>query len=51
MIAIKANPNSIFITERSLLTDKYVFAKMLFDQHKIEDVNYQIYLKMFQRKL
>jgi deoxyguanosine kinase len=37
----------IIITERSLYTDKYVFAKMLFDQGKIEDVNFQIYLNWF----
>ncbi len=34
-------------TERSLLTDREIFAKMLYDQNKIEDVNYQIYLKWF----
>ena len=37
----------IIITERSLYTDKYVFAKMLYDQGKIEDVEYQIYLNWF----
>jgi len=37
----------IIITERSLYTDKYVFAKMLHDQGKIEDVCYQIYLSWF----
>lgn len=37
----------IIITERSLYTDKYVFAKMLYDQSKIEDVKYQIYLNWF----
>jgi deoxyadenosine/deoxycytidine kinase len=43
------NPESkfIIITERSLYTDKHVFAKMLFDQGKIEDVCYQIYLNWF----
>ena len=41
------NPNAIIITERSLFTDKLVFAKMLFESGKIEDVNYQIYLKWF----
>jgi deoxyguanosine kinase len=35
------------ITERSLFTDKYVFAKMLYEQGKIEDVCYQIYLNWF----
>ena len=44
---VKENTNCIIITERSLFTDKFVFAKMLFDQGKIEDVNYQIYLEWF----
>jgi len=35
------------ITERSLFTDKMVFAKMLYDSGKIECVNYQIYLSWF----
>uniref|UniRef100_A0A6C0KE03 Deoxynucleoside kinase domain-containing protein n=1 Tax=viral metagenome TaxID=1070528 RepID=A0A6C0KE03_9ZZZZ len=35
------------ITERSLHTDKHIFAKMLYDQGKINDINYQIYLKWF----
>jgi deoxyguanosine kinase len=38
----------IIITERSLYTDKYVFAKMLYEQDKIEDVCYQIYLNWFE---
>jgi deoxyadenosine/deoxycytidine kinase len=37
----------IFITERSLFTDKMVFAKMLYDTGKIEYINYQIYLNWF----
>jgi deoxyadenosine/deoxycytidine kinase len=37
----------IVITERSLFTDKLVFAKMLYDTGKIEHINYQIYLKWF----
>lgn len=37
----------IIITERSLYTDKYVFAKMLYDQGKIEEVTYKIYLHWF----
>jgi deoxyadenosine/deoxycytidine kinase len=45
--AIKSNPGKVFVTERCLYTDKYVFAKMLFDSGKIEDVNYQIYNKWF----
>ena len=47
--AISENPQAtIFITERSLDTDKYVFARMLFDDLKIEDVNYQIYNTWFE---
>jgi len=37
----------IVISERSLYTDKMVFAKMLYDTGKIEYVNYQIYLSWF----
>jgi deoxyadenosine/deoxycytidine kinase len=39
--------NYVLISERSLHTDKEVFAKMLHDQSKIEDVCYQIYNKWF----
>jgi deoxyadenosine/deoxycytidine kinase len=42
------NQQYIIITERSLYTDKYVFAKMLHYQGKIEDVYYQIYLNWFE---
>jgi len=45
--AIEKYPNSIIITERCLNTDRYVFAKMLYDSGKLEDVEYQIYLKWF----
>ena len=44
---MRTNPGAIIITERSLYTDKLVFAKMLFESGKMEDVNYQIYLKWF----
>jgi deoxyadenosine/deoxycytidine kinase len=44
---VEKNPNAIIISERSLYTDKYVFAKMLYETNKIEDVNYQIYCKWF----
>ena len=44
--AILENPKAIiFVTERSLDTDRYVFTQMLYDSGKIESVNYQIYLK------
>lgn len=45
--AAENDDNYVIITERSLYTDKYVFAQMLYDNGKIEDVNYQIYLKWF----
>jgi deoxyadenosine/deoxycytidine kinase len=44
----KAPHDSVIITERSLYTDKMVFAKMLYDTHKIECINYQIYLNLFE---
>ena len=40
-------PDAIIITERCLNTDRYVFAKMLYDDEKLEDVEYQIYLNWF----
>jgi deoxyadenosine/deoxycytidine kinase len=45
---VRQNPSAIIITERCLYTDKYVFAKMLFEMKKIEDVNYQIYNQWFE---
>ena len=45
--ALQKNPHGIFISERSVYTDRYIFAKMLYDHDKIESVNYQIYLKWF----
>jgi deoxyadenosine/deoxycytidine kinase len=44
---IKNNKDKTIICERSVLTDKNVFAKMLYDSGNIEDINYQIYLKWF----
>jgi len=44
---IENNPNAIIITERSIETNKNVFAKMLYDGGFIEDINYKIYLKWF----
>ena len=45
--AIKNNHESIIITERSLYTDKMVFAKMLYDSKNIQLQNYKIYLNLF----
>ena len=45
---IEKNKKSLMIvTERSVYTDKEVFAKMLYDDDKIEEVNYKIYLEWF----
>jgi deoxyadenosine/deoxycytidine kinase len=44
---IEADPTGIFLTERSVHTDKEVFAQMLYDAGKIEDIEFQIYLKWF----
>jgi deoxyadenosine/deoxycytidine kinase len=41
------NKKVIFITERSLYTDKMVFARMLYESDKISYINYQIYLNLF----
>lgn len=44
---IYKNPNTIVICERSVWTDKNVFAKMLFNDRKIEEINYKIYNMWF----
>lgn len=41
------NNSNIIITERSVYTDKEVFAKMLHDDNKIDDIMYKIYTNMF----
>ena len=45
--AMRADPDAIIITERSIWTDRYIFAKMLYDDHKISNIDYSIYLKWF----
>jgi len=44
---IRDNPDCVIISERCLNTDRYVFAKMLFDNGKMEDIEYTVYLKWF----
>ena len=44
---LKKNTNTIIICERSVFTDKEIFAKMLHDDEKIEEVEYNIYCKWF----
>ena len=44
----RRNPNvKIIITERCLITDAHVFAKMLYDSKHIEEDEYQIYTRWF----
>ena len=45
--ALKNEKYSIIIMERSLFTDCNVFAKMLYDDKKIEDIEYTIYQKWY----
>lgn len=45
--AFELYDNCIIITERTLYTDKYVFAQMLVDTNKMEDILFQIYNKWF----
>ncbi len=45
--AIQQHKNCIIITERSILTDKNVFAKMLHDNGTLDEISHQIYLKWF----
>ena len=50
LVNIKKSLNleyDIIIMERSMITDREVFAKMLFDEKKMEDVEYTIYNKWF----
>jgi len=44
---IEKNPTAIIICERCVLTDKNVFAQMLYDMDKIEKICFDIYLKWF----
>lgn len=44
---IEKNEYDIIITERSIFTDKNVFAKMLYDDKKLDDIQYNIYMKWF----
>ena len=45
--SVGTDENCIIICERSVHTDRHVFAKMLYDDGKIEDINFEIYLRWF----
>lgn len=48
-LALKNNPKArVFITERSLETDRSVFAKMLYESEDIDDISMQIYIKWYK---
>ena len=49
--ALRDYPNCILISERSLLADYNVFAKMLYSNGSISQENYQIYKKWFDEFL
>jgi len=44
---VKRNPYAIIVTERSLLTDYHIFAKMLHESNEITLEEYTIYCKWF----
>jgi deoxyadenosine/deoxycytidine kinase len=47
--AVKENPDcKLIVCERSLEADRNIFAKMLFDEGSIDDMNYQIYLRFYE---
>ena len=48
MKTVDENPGAIIISERCIHTDKNVFAKMLYEDGKIEEVCYTIYNKWFE---
>jgi len=45
--AVAAHPDKVIVTERSVLTDRHVFAKMMHDEGMIDEISYKIYLKWF----
>ena len=46
--AMTENKNKIIISERTLFTDKNVFAKMLYKQGNISHINFMVYLQCFE---
>ena len=44
---IENNPNKIIICERSIYTDKYVFAKMLYEAENISEIEWKTYSYWF----
>lgn len=46
--AMKDHPDAIIISERSLYSDKNIFAQMLYDEGKIDPHSFQIYTMWFR---
>jgi deoxyadenosine/deoxycytidine kinase len=45
----KSTPDCIIICERSLEADRNIFAQMLYDDGKIEEINYKIYCHFYDQ--
>lgn len=45
--ALLTSSKTIFIIERSVHTDKFVFCKMLYDDGIIDKINYEVYLRWY----
>ena len=39
--------NKIIITERSIFSDKYIFAKLLFNEKHLNSIEWKVYLELF----
>lgn len=44
---VRENPGAVIICERCYITDKELFAKMLYDDGYINELEYKVYLKWF----
>jgi deoxyguanosine kinase len=41
-------PDKIYVSERSVQADKFIFAKIMHKLNKMNDMEYQLYLQMFE---
>ena len=46
-LELKTNKKTFIVVERSIITDKHIFAKMLYNSNKIDEINYKIYCKWY----
>jgi deoxyadenosine/deoxycytidine kinase len=47
-LILKMQNNHIYISERSVQADKFIFAKLMHKLKKMNDLEYNLYLQMFQ---